>query len=127
MELRIQLVPKPPLGKAKTKISPLVGAAFSSNWVLFWKVYDTYTTLDKKPWLRTNVSQPNRRGGACKDTVSASPIVHWCLAAPELTLVLAFCSSTCSRVPDAGMCTLIFELTGDTLEDIAKEFVDACS
>ncbi|CAM9818817.1 unnamed protein product, partial [Ectocarpus sp. 12 AP-2014] len=56
-KLRIQLVPMPPPLDltAKTQISPLVGAAFSSNWVLFWRVYDTYTTLAKKPWLRTNV------------------------------------------------------------------------
>ncbi|CAM9252147.1 unnamed protein product, partial [Ectocarpus sp. 8 AP-2014] len=57
-KLRIQLVPQPPPLDltAKTQISPLVGAAFSSNWILFWRVYDTYTTLAKhpvRPWTDT--------------------------------------------------------------------------
>lgn len=44
-------------GDQETKILPLVGAAFSSNWVLFWKVYDEYSKLTGEPWGRDKVTQ----------------------------------------------------------------------
>lgn len=41
--------------KANNMISPLVGAAFSSNWKLFWKVYDKFK-LKHGDWWYTSVS-----------------------------------------------------------------------
>ncbi|CBN74318.1 Ankyrin Repeat Transient Receptor Potential Channel [Ectocarpus siliculosus] len=64
-----QLSPRfamPHRGKGKVKISPLVGAAFSSNWILFRKVYDTYEEWTGHRWWRQQVlaqipSGPPRR------------------------------------------------------------------
>lgn len=56
-----QLSPRfamPQRGKGKVKISPLVGAAFSSNWILFRKVYDTYEEWTGRHWFRENVRAP---------------------------------------------------------------------
>lgn len=39
----------------KATISPLAGAAFSSNWVLFREVYDCYEKLAGCCWLRETV------------------------------------------------------------------------
>lgn len=37
------------------RISPLVGAILSSNWVLFRKVYDTYEQWTEERWSREQV------------------------------------------------------------------------
>lgn len=42
-------------GKKRVNISPLVGAAFSSNWILFREVYDSYEKLAGKRWSRKHV------------------------------------------------------------------------
>lgn len=53
-----QILPRPSIGA--TKISPLVGAAFSSNRVLFWRVYGAYEKLTEKTWLHDKVSNKLR-------------------------------------------------------------------
>lgn len=60
-ELCEELVPRRSILGA-TKISPLVGAAFSSNWVLFWRVYDTYRQLTGRPWSHELVSREAAQG-----------------------------------------------------------------
>lgn len=42
-------------GKQRVNISPLVGAAFSSNWILFREVYDSYEKLTGQRWSRKHV------------------------------------------------------------------------
>lgn len=41
--------------KEAHKVSPLAGAAFSSNWVLFRKVYNLVEDLSMAQWSRTKV------------------------------------------------------------------------
>ncbi|CAB1102482.1 unnamed protein product [Ectocarpus sp. CCAP 1310/34] len=60
LRLQRQLSPSvsmPHRGKGKVK-SPLVGATFSSNWILFQKVYDTYEAWTGHRWWRQNVRAP---------------------------------------------------------------------
>jgi len=37
-------------------IPPLVGAALSSNWVLFWRVHEVFEEANEGPWARDKVS-----------------------------------------------------------------------
>lgn len=55
LQLREELSgPRPSLVEGPN-ISPLVGAAFSSNWVLFRQVYDSYEKLTRGYWWRSMV------------------------------------------------------------------------
>lgn len=54
-QLREELSSQRPSICGATKISPLVGAAFSSNWVLFRQVYDSFEELTGGYWLRDMV------------------------------------------------------------------------
>lgn len=54
-ELREELAPRPSI-RGETKIAPLLGAAFSSNWVLFWRVYEAYYHLTGELWWREEVN-----------------------------------------------------------------------
>ena len=54
-QLREELSGPRPSIRGETKISPLVGAAFSSNWVLFRQVYDSYEELTGAYWWRSMV------------------------------------------------------------------------
>lgn len=42
-------------GTKRVNISPLVGAAFSSNWILFREVYDSYEEWTGHHWSRKHV------------------------------------------------------------------------
>eukprot|EP00903_Cladosiphon_okamuranus_P014653 g13587.t1 len=54
-QLREELSGQRPDPRGTPKISPLVGAAFSSNWVLFRQVYDSFETLSGNYWWRCMV------------------------------------------------------------------------
>lgn len=42
--------------ETKERISPLMGAAFCSNWVIFWTVYDAYKNEAGGDWWYESVS-----------------------------------------------------------------------
>lgn len=63
-QLRDEFVTRPNL-PMEIKISPLVGAIFSSNWVLFQAVYDKYEEMEGA-WTHSGVSVGFR---LCADSV----------------------------------------------------------
>eukprot|EP00903_Cladosiphon_okamuranus_P014652 g13586.t1 len=63
---------------ASAHISPLVGAAFSSNWILFREVYDSYEKMTNKRWSRNHVLAQIPKGPPRRRSVVERLELHEC-------------------------------------------------